>query len=666
MFAIAVFSALAGPRHKLGQVEWDIPWLLTFPIRTKAVYFAKLITLTCTSFTILILMTTVLSVIYWCRGFGLHSFWIAAYFSLIASLCISGIKTLIETFLMKFFKPGRLRNIQAVLTVISVSLMLGLFSVILTYNAAPVIRTAEKLPSEILYIPTSWPLLICLDQYPAAAVIGGGLIGAAVFSILCVQAASWLIRKGAVTEGGPYTSRRTAKKSGSRRMLFRGVLGKDIRLLFQDRTFLVQTIIMPLLFFCYMALIHLDTLPKLANQNFNVIGSIAFGLGAYALLTGSIHVLRIEQNSLWLIFTFPHRIDRIFIKKALLWTAISLLYPLIFLLIMIPKLGFDLMAIPVLIFVVCGLITYSFIGAGLGILGTNVMEQDPAKRIHASYIYLFMLLAAGYGGALLIDSTWNHFVHLVFAATLAVAIWQKISDSIRYILDPTEKPVPRLGIATGIFAVFGFFIIQSLVYLIGSAAEPHFRGIVGILISYIISGCTVVAFTSYHFWRKKVTNVLALTGIRAHGKVLSVESSLKIGFAAGLITGGIGVLYIFILKNIRFLNYYLEKAYNTNRFDDFESVAGILLLAVLAAPLFEEYIFRGLLFRSVQRSYPLRIAILSSAVLFAAVHPIISFIPVFILGISTAVVFNISGRLITPIVAHMVYNAIAISYTLNW
>jgi membrane protease YdiL (CAAX protease family) len=85
-----------------------------------------------------------------------------------------------------------------------------------------------------------------------------------------------------------------------------------------------------------------------------------------------------------------------------------------------------------------------------------------------------------------------------------------------------------------------------------------------------------------------------------------------------------------------------------------------LPLALIAAPLFEEFIFRGLIFGGLRRSFGVWPATLASAALFAIVHPAISIIPVFILGACAALVYERSRSLLAPMIAHAVYNGCVI------
>jgi membrane protease YdiL (CAAX protease family) len=67
-----------------------------------------------------------------------------------------------------------------------------------------------------------------------------------------------------------------------------------------------------------------------------------------------------------------------------------------------------------------------------------------------------------------------------------------------------------------------------------------------------------------------------------------------------------------------------------------------------------------LIFKGLQRSTGPTLAALGSAALFALIHPPISVIPVFGLGIAAALSFRRSGFLLAPIITHAVYNTCVI------
>src|SRR5262249_60482658 len=83
----------------------------------------------------------------------------------------------------------------------------------------------------------------------------------------------------------------------------------------------------------------------------------------------------------------------------------------------------------------------------------------------------------------------------------------------------------------------------------------------------------------------------------------------------------------------------------------------LVLLVVVTAPVFEEYIFRGLVYRGMRQSAAPWLATIGSAAIFAVVHPAISALPVFLLGIAAALSFERTRLLLAPILTHMIYNA---------
>jgi hypothetical protein len=82
---------------------------------------------------------------------------------------------------------------------------------------------------------------------------------------------------------------------------------------------------------------------------------------------------------------------------------------------------------------------------------------------------------------------------------------------------------------------------------------------------------------------------------------------------------------------------------------------------VLAAPLCEEFIFRGLIFGGLRRSMPVWQAVVVSAAVFAAVHPTLSLLPVFVVGLCTACVYERNKTLLAPMLVHAGYNAAMIA-----
>ena len=95
------------------------------------------------------------------------------------------------------------------------------------------------------------------------------------------------------------------------------------------------------------------------------------------------------------------------------------------------------------------------------------------------------------------------------------------------------------------------------------------------------------------------------------------------------------------------------------------SIVPLLVLAVIAAPLFEESLFRGLLFAGWSQSKLGAIGtILFTAVLFTALHAqydIFDLGQVLVLGILLGIARHRSGSLVVPIAMHALTNALAVA-----
>ena len=82
------------------------------------------------------------------------------------------------------------------------------------------------------------------------------------------------------------------------------------------------------------------------------------------------------------------------------------------------------------------------------------------------------------------------------------------------------------------------------------------------------------------------------------------------------------------------------------------------LLVLFEAPLLEEPLFRGIIFRGLQSSIPTWAAMAVSGFLFAIVHVnAASFIALWFLGIAFAELYRRTGTLLAPMTAHALFNA---------
>lgn len=92
-------------------------------------------------------------------------------------------------------------------------------------------------------------------------------------------------------------------------------------------------------------------------------------------------------------------------------------------------------------------------------------------------------------------------------------------------------------------------------------------------------------------------------------------------------------------------------------------LAVMIALAVIIAPLTEEFVFRAGLFRFLRTRLPRRVALILPAVVFAALHVnwetlqgLASFAPLVVLAVVFSLAYERTGRIGTAIVAHAFFN----------
>jgi membrane protease YdiL (CAAX protease family) len=231
-------------------------------------------------------------------------------------------------------------------------------------------------------------------------------------------------------------------------------------------------------------------------------------------------------------------------------------------------------------------------------------------------------------------------VLLVFA-TLGFAVWQRVRDRIPWLLDPVDEAAPAVTLYDAGVAVTMFLILQVLVLLLilGTTGDPP--TLFDLLLAFTIPGAvTLVVFGAVLALRG--IDLATALGFRAPSAAAAVRHVL-LGACAGAVLAAAGLGYVHLLK--------LPGPEETGH-----GRTELLLLAVVAAPLVEEVLFRGLLFQGLARSVAPWLAALWSASLFTMLHPMAGWPPVFLLGLATAAIFRRTRFLPAAMAVHAVYN----------
>lgn len=660
---LIVLGSLGTNNKDLGQVEWSFEWLSTFPISTRALFTSKLLVYSLLHPLVWVFLLPFLILIYVSAGCGLAALPLGIAATIYIALLAGSWITILEVAMRKYLSLSHLKNVQALFTVLGTASLLFFYA---SSNSTLIdrflVRQARSLPTWITRNPFSLPLMVVVPGATPLQV-QWRLLGLMTLMLmlacgLALAGSEWLTRDGLVKAGGPYQGVRKARAKSSRRLWLRGIPGHEMLLLARDRNLLVQVLIVPLMIPAYYLLINTKMVSAVSG-NFRHAAMLAFAVGAYSFLSSAIPVLSREDKTLWYLLTFPQSLSSILAKKAAVWAVLGMAYGAVALAV-ITHFSHHLhgQAWTDVLIALYGIGLYAFIGSGIGILATNLLETVKPARFRTDMIYLYMVLAAVYANAIYSPSTWMKIAQIVLSTLLAIALWQKVNDFTPYILDPVERPPREIGLADGMIAALAFFAMQGLIFLVlRSVSEASFAS--QITLAYVLAGVIVGGAAMLILSMQGITDIWETVGLVPSGgeqRFSPVQRSLLVGTICGLVAAFGAFIYLHALNLFPQWQLWKQDAELTSFLTRADKPFWLILLTIVAAPVFEEFIFRGLVFRGLRRTTGPALAVIGSAALFALVHPLIAIIPVFGLGIVAAVSFQRTGFLLAPIIAHCVYN----------
>lgn len=660
MTAVFLF-ALANALHASQDVaagRWDMEWLFTLPLPARTIFLADLAKETVSNPASWVIPLPFMWVALFCAG---YAWWwsipLAVACAAFVVVLVEAVRLPVEVYLRQRFRPDRLRNLFAAFGILGVAVLITLVTMATSgLGVGHLARLARALPAAVIYVPWALPLVLCHRALPVPLTLGM-MLGVAA---LAVYAAGWLaeraVRRGLVAQGSGLIGRRRAARPGGGGLPLRGVVGKELLLLARDRNYLVRTLILPVGLAVFQVAIN-PTMLQEAQRSGQHASALAFGLSAYMLLMSGTRLLIHEGQGLWLLYTFPKTLDRILLGKAALWSAAAATLAVVVLIGMgAGGASGPAALLETWVTVLAGVGLFGMISAAVGALACDPMETRQSKQVPAAAMYLLMLMAGLYASCFYVGSTYAKAVTVVIFALVAVAFWQKARAKLPYLLDPVSRPPPSLDVADALIAAFAFFTVAGVVtiLLLVTRTSPGQAFTLG----YSLAAVAVGLLSMLALGARRIPGFLSEVGLAWPKEgAARLGRGVLVGLGLGLAAAGLAAAYLWVVSLIPSLRPYLEAP-------SLWSQAGrsdrlwLVLLFVVAAPVFEEYLFRGLLLRSLQRhTGPVRAAVFSSAV-FGLMHSPVAFFPVFVLGLAAAVSFRRGSSLLAPIVAHMVYNAL--------
>jgi membrane protease YdiL (CAAX protease family) len=255
------------------------------------------------------------------------------------------------------------------------------------------------------------------------------------------------------------------------------------------------------------------------------------------------------------------------------------------------------------------------------------------------------------------SSYWTKLGQIVFSTLLAFALWKKVTNRLPYLTDTRVLP-SKIDLSDGLVVAFCFSAFAGYADLIISR-ETIVREAFQLTMAQSIAGLLVVPTAVYLLSSRNVTELWEYVGLVSKkcpwksNWLFKVLMFTALGGAGSVLCTSIYFNALTVFPNLRD---WKEASEATLAFHSFGASAWAYGLFILFVPLCEEFIFRGLVYQGLRKSFNPPVAALMSAILFGFVNPSTAMIPSMGLGLATALGLERTGLLITPILIHATYN----------
>lgn len=659
--------------RELAQADWDLEWLATLPVHRGALLWARLGERTLINPGGVLGLWPPCTMLAWHAGQGQLSLLSAAAVTWVLLALAAMARTLADTGLRLWLPPSQLRNLQAVVSVLCLPVMYMALSFSMSGAPGITMHWAGIFPPWTLWTPpglavqalsartmaaAAWPTAVLVLQTALLLWLGmallqrqlrAGVVAGGSREAMARRAAPAVPATGQSGDAPDVGVPAPHPAGGWRGMLTRiSMLGttlqrRELLLLARDRNFLVQSLLVPLVIVGSQLFFNgqIDNVTQIgANQQ--IMAAIAFGIGSYVLMLSAFQTLNTEGQALWMLYTFPRSLESMLKEKAQLWAVLALVYPLAVFgagVYFNPIVNWNLAWLMVV--ALTGVVVFALIAVSLGIFACDPLAQEVQSRIRPTYSYLYFMLCTLYVYGVYAQDWLQTVAIMVLMVLLALALWQKARDELPYLLDPAASPPARVALSDGLIAVTLFFVLQIIAGLVLAMGKP--ATIQQVVMGFTIAGAIVYGLVRFIYWRHKTSGV-PVVWLRQEGVAAAITNALRHGLPAAAVAAAFGMAFLAMLRHTIW-----ERGATPGSW-------WYVALAVVAAPLFEEFIFRGLVHAGMRRLTGPWAAALGSAAIFAIVHPPGAMLPVFVLGLCAASAHERGKSLLAPMLVHAIYN----------
>ncbi len=474
----------------------------------------------------------------------------------------------------------------------------------------------------------------------------------------------WGARRGLTGRVGRLDAGPRPARDGRTRFGKGALTRKELTWFMRDRSVVVQVILVPITAAGFQ-LFNLRGLLVKAGDDWASLCGAGVLFGTYFLFVLGPKSLASEGAALWLPLTWPQGLEELLKAKARLWAGVSTAVVglvLCYAAWRFPEGWWGIGLVGVGWFLFARSMAQKAVT-----LATVTAESGERQKVPAGRQWATMLGTFSFAVGVLSRQWPLAVVGVVYSTITAAAMWQNFRARLPFLYDPWSEPLPRAPtLMHAMIAISG--LVEASAVL--TAILLPFVGHDGIAVAQAVSYAGIAAVVS--FW---MAEFLRRRGIRQsevwvwpagpwarRGKagVARLLAVILAGAGLGAALGLAGRLYLLLLRLFPWGAALLDQSAA-----QLAAVphlrAAYFVMAVAVAPFAEEYLFRGLLYRALDREWGGWRAVAGSAAFFAIYHPPLSWLPVGALGVVNALLFKRTGRLAPAVALHMAYNAVVLA-----
>ncbi len=511
-----------------------------------------------------------------------------------------------------------------------------------------------------------WPFLgAFLGQYGQSFSFTRGVLacdaGALVTIAGAVSFSVWGAERGLTAPAESAAAKRVRAASFGKNALFR----KELLWFARDRSAIVQAVLVPITLAGFQ-LFNLRNFASHAQGAWNTLSGAAILFGTYFLWVLGPKSLASEGAALWMATTWPHGLEALLRAKARLWTLLSssmVALVLCYAIYLFPGDWWKVLLVGAGWFLFARSMAAKSVT--LAVVTSESGEPTPVPRGRRMAAQLGMLTFCIGVFTQRVDLA---VTGIVYSMMTAAAMWQNFRARLPYLFDPWSETLPAPPTLMHAMIAISILVEAGAIFTGGSRALASNSVAAPVMVVAYGVCAAAVSLGMLWFLRGRGVSLANIWFWPASGGGLArparyASAAFVLPFLAAMVAAavlGLGAdLYVWVVGHLPVVAVQLEKSRNAMQAIPHLREA-MFAIAVFIAPFSEEFLFRGLLYRALDREWGGWRAILGSAAFFASYHPVLSWLPVFLLGALNAVMFKRTGRLGPAILTHMTYNAVVL------